>query len=198
MLKQMGSYSSFDELYWYWRQMREVQAPFYGVLLSTESVGLDKAITDFVTGHLDELHDMSGQSCWMFTPAPRDSQLPKNDIVYSVGRLLHVMPEQFPSIVFFDNLIRPKQTVIVLLAPILGSEPTPEELLAFFRTLFTLTENFAVTQADQRLPAFQKAVNAKWKNSKDWSPGFVRMVDVTLSISEIVKNVIESLSGLKP
>jgi hypothetical protein len=200
----VNPYKSFDDLYQYWLRAEKAKTPFRAVLLSTQSPGLDGRITSFVFEHLEELNDMTGSTCWIFTPAPRNSDLAREgvyrEISYSVGRLLGINPDQFPCIVFFDNLIRPKQTVVVLLSSVLSSDADDVEILGFFRTLSSLLHKTATVSSEKRLPAFQKAVASKWKRTKNPSINFVEAVELTLSISEIAKNIINSLTalGLKP
>ena len=203
-LSLVNPYDSFDELYKYWLRAEKAKAPFRAVLLSTRSPGLDGRITGFVFANLEELNDMTGNSCWMFTAAPRNSDFARagvyKEISYSVGRLLGIEPQQFPCIVFFDNLIRPKQTVVVSLAAVLSVEPDDAEILGFFRTLSSLLHKTATVPAEKRLPAFYKAVTSKWKQTKSSPIGFVEIVEITLSISEIAKNILTSLNilGIKP
>ena len=64
-------YTTFDELFGHWKEIEQTAVPFRAVLLSTEVAGLDKKVTDFVFKNLDELNDMSGNACWMFTPIPK-------------------------------------------------------------------------------------------------------------------------------
>jgi len=193
-------FASFDELYRYWKRAEQVQTPFCAILLSTEIAGLDKRVTDFVLDNVSELNDMSGTSCAVFMATPRRKNrellyLPSTletrykEISYSIGRLLKVSPEQFPSIIFFDNLTHPKQMVVVTLASILGSEPTDEDLVHFFRGLFTMTQNLADNSDGQRLQALQNAIVSKWEEKKATGINFAKVVETTLTITEIGKNV---------
>jgi hypothetical protein len=203
-LSLVNPYDSFDELYKYWLRAEKAKTPFRAVLLSTRSPGLDRHITGFVFANLEELNDMTGSSCWMFTAAPRNSDFARagvyREISYSVGRLLGIEPGQFPCIVFFDNLIRPKQTVVVSLAAVLSSEPDDAEILGFFRKLSDLLHKTAALPAEKRLPAFHKVVASTWRQTKGSPIGFVDAMQITLSVSEIAKNIIYSLNtlGIKP
>jgi hypothetical protein len=203
-LSLVNPYESFDDLYQYWLRAEKSKTPFRAVLLSTQSPGLDGRITSFVFANLEELNDMTGSTCWIFTPAPRNSDLAREgiykEISYSVGRLLGIEPEQFPCIVFFDNLIRPRQTVVVSLPSVLSSEADDVEILGFFRALSSLLYKTATVPGEKRLPAFHKAVASKWKRTKNSPINFVEAVEITLSISEIAKNIINFLTtlGIKP
>lgn len=188
--------SSFEELYYYWKKAERVQTPFRAILLSTEIAGLDKKVTDFVLNNVGELKDMSGKSCAMFMVTPRKFiDLPQKleaqykEISYSIGRLLQVPPAHFPAIVFFDVLTHPKQMVLVSLAPILGQEPTDEELVHFFRTLFTITDELADIPDEKRLAALQDTIIKKWGKNKKQNKNFARIIETTVSLSEIAKNI---------
>ncbi len=203
-LSLVNPYDTFDELYQYWLRAEKAKTPFRAILLSTRSPGLDGRVTSYVFANLEELNDMTGTACWILTPAPRNSGFAKEsvykEISYSVGRLLGIEPDQFPCIVFFDNLIRPRQTVIISLASVLSPEADDAEILVFFRTLSSVIHKTSKEPDEKRLPAFEKAIASKWKSAKNTPFDFVKAVKITLSISEIAKDIIYSLTtlGIKP
>lgn len=206
-LLRMDFASSFDELYKYWKQAENSETPFTALLLSTTLSNLDKRVTYFVQYNRLEINNMSGKDCAIFAMLPPQHLLQPfslqplsiqrhlreiQDVSYDVARLLNISPETFPSLVFFDNLVRPKQTVVISLKNILGSEPSDDELATFFRTLFTITHDVADAPKDDRLERLQITVAQKWQLSTNPPKAdFVKIVETTLSVSEIVKNVVE-------
>ena len=190
---RVDTFSTFEELYKYWKEAERVQTTFTAIVLSTEIAGLDKKITNFIIDHKNELTDMSGKSCAVFMETPiknftKITTLPYKEISYSVANLLKVTPDKFPSIVFFDNLIRPKKMVLVTLAEILNSESSDDELASFFRALFTITQECAASK-ENRLNELEKAIQKKWKTGKQSNVDFTKIAETTLSITEIGKNI---------
>ncbi|MCX7753753.1 MAG: hypothetical protein N2117_00720 [Anaerolineales bacterium] len=198
-------FSSFDELYHYWRKAEQVKTPFRAVLLSTELAGLDRRVTHFVLDNIGELNDMSGDSCAMFIATPRKIstlalppglEIQYKEISYSIGRLLQIPPDHFPAVVFFDTLIHPKQMVIVLLSPILGQEPTDAAIVSFFRSLFTITQELKHIPDEKRLPELKKAIEKRWSNNKRQDINFAKVIKTTLSLSEIAKNIVGMVANV--
>ena len=201
----VDQFATFDDLCRYWKRAEQTRTPFRAVLLSTEIVGLDKKVTNFVLGNVEELNDMSGDSCTMFVSTPRKASslfLPPNlkiryeEISYSIGRLLGIPPDHFPAMVFFDTLPQPRQMVVISLGSILGQEPADEDIVTFFRSLFTITDNLRYLPEEKRLPALRKAVVNKWSGKGRRNANFVKVIETTLSLSEIAKNVVEIIRDI--
>ena len=194
-----GVYITFAHLKSYWREVRQHNAPFYALLLSTENTDVDAKITNYTYENPDELHDMSGKDCWIFTPVPKGFILGgviAGQELYSIGRLFDVLPEQFPCIVFFDRLTRPKQVVVVSIASILGSNPTKDEITSFFRSLFSITQSLADSPIQKRAKLLHEKVLEKWDNKKTLGARLTRVVELVKPLSEIIKNMSEAVSSL--
>ena len=202
----MDLFSTFDELYGYWKRLDDVRTPLTAIILSTEITGLDRKITHFVIDNREELDNMSGEACAVFMATPQKNiqkYLVSKDLVrgyreisYAIGRLLGVLPEQFPSIVFFDNLIRPKQTVILSLASLLGPEPADGEIAAFFRSLFTITHQVSGASPEQPLKELQQAISKKWQNKQGSGIDFAKIVSTAVSLTELSQNIVSLINGV--
>ena len=202
----MFSYNDFDHLYNLWKNEQRTNIRLNAIILSTEMPGLDEKITGFISDYIRVFDDMSGPNVAVYVssnntkdnyPYPGESNERFRDVYreisYSLGRLLQVTPEQFPCIVFFDNLIRAKDIVVIELIPILGQEPEPGEISRFFVSLFTLTQLIAALPDEKRLKALRKAVILKWGKKKDLDK-YVQKAQALLPFADIAIKTADVIS----
>jgi hypothetical protein len=203
----LDPYYSFQRLYFLWKSEQRHGTRLTAIILSTEMPGLDKKITQFIGSSTSQLDDLSGPEVAVYVSSSdeRDGTDPKEkdeymrnkyrEIAYSIGRLLKVPPEKFPCIVFFDNLIRPKEIVVIELLPILGSNAKTHEIGRFFLSLFTITQNIVSLPEDERLESLRKAIIKKWGKKKDLENS-IQTIKSSLSFVEIAAKTVETITNI--
>ena len=104
----LNPYSSFERLYYLWKNEQRPETRLTAIILSTEMPGLDKKFTHFVTEAGSILDNLSGPEVAIYvssnnkydeTNPTEQNEFIRNkykEISYSIGRLLKVSPEQFP------------------------------------------------------------------------------------------------------
>jgi hypothetical protein len=187
----INPYVEFDQLLEYWKQADELNAPFKAMLLWTQSTPLESKLTSFVFSNIDELNDMSGNSCWVFTAIPKNVRAVlwpmSKEISYSIGKMLNINPDQFPCMVFFSNFSQPKGIVYLPLKSVLNASSEDDDFLSFFRKIFSLTHQLSNCPEEKRLRELRSAVNSKFTRKHKME--VANIVGMTLSITEIAKNL---------
>ncbi len=194
------------ELYSYWAKINGVNTPLTALLLNSGNYGLDSNITDYIIVHNVELGDMCGRATTFVLMIPirrkdfiSEASINLNiKISHEIGRTFGVTPDEFPSIVCFDNISQSKQALIILLPQILGAEPKVEEISAFLHTLLELMRKLTEAEHENLLLSLDHAIRDKWENSRIADTDFSRLIEIPFPPNRFSYNINKIIGTTAP